>query len=334
MATLADRECVPCKGGTPALKGQALADLAGQLDGGWRVVAEHHIEKEYPLKNFREALDLANRIGELAEAQGHHPDLYVAWGRVKVHLDPQSGRPDRKRFRPRRQGGRAPVSHAKALSPLAVVGREGEFCGGEFKRALLKGRVRGELDPLDRRVERRGSAHGVMPIGPGQANRGRLDGTLDEETVPGATLRRPRYLAPPPKQVRLFVTDEALAGLRLAAARGQFRGDTQAGEGRLEPGMRATVALGGAERIPGMVGGKDKAVSPVGIMRDDAPRGGAAYQGAQGRERLDLGVALEIAERGGGLGPTVKAQDRAAQEWRRLEQCLIEGHIEGRGARA
>jgi 4a-hydroxytetrahydrobiopterin dehydratase len=86
MATLADRECVPCKGGTPALKGQALAELAAQLGGGWKIVAEHHIEKEYPLKNFREALDLANRIGELAEAQGHHPDLYVAWGRVKVTI--------------------------------------------------------------------------------------------------------------------------------------------------------------------------------------------------------------------------------------------------------
>ena len=76
----------PLQGRDAGAKGEALADLAGQLDGGWRVVAEHHIEKEYPLKNFREALDLANRIGELAEAQGHHPDLYVAWGRVKVTI--------------------------------------------------------------------------------------------------------------------------------------------------------------------------------------------------------------------------------------------------------
>jgi 4a-hydroxytetrahydrobiopterin dehydratase len=86
MATLAERECVPCKGGTPALSGQALAELAGQLGGGWKVVAEHQLEKEYSFKNFREALDFTNRIGALAEAQGHHPDIYLAWGKVKATI--------------------------------------------------------------------------------------------------------------------------------------------------------------------------------------------------------------------------------------------------------
>jgi 4a-hydroxytetrahydrobiopterin dehydratase len=84
MATLAERECVPCKGGTPALSGQALAELAAQLSGGWKVVAEHHLEKQYSLKDFREALDFTNRVGLLAEAQGHHPDIYLAWGKVKL----------------------------------------------------------------------------------------------------------------------------------------------------------------------------------------------------------------------------------------------------------
>jgi 4a-hydroxytetrahydrobiopterin dehydratase len=86
MATLAQRECVPCKGGTPPLKGRAAAELAGQLSGGWRVVDEHHLEKEYSFHNFREALDFTNRIGELAEAQGHHPDIYLAWGKVRLTI--------------------------------------------------------------------------------------------------------------------------------------------------------------------------------------------------------------------------------------------------------
>jgi 4a-hydroxytetrahydrobiopterin dehydratase len=86
MATLAERDCVPCKGGTPALSGHALAELAGQLGGGWKVVAEHHLEKEHSFKDFREALDFTNRIGALAEAQGHHPDIYLAWGKVKVTI--------------------------------------------------------------------------------------------------------------------------------------------------------------------------------------------------------------------------------------------------------
>ena len=86
MATLADRECVPCKGGTPALKGPALAELAGQLGGGWSVVTDHHLEKQYSFRNFREALDFTNRIGALAEAQGHHPDIFLAWGKVKAAI--------------------------------------------------------------------------------------------------------------------------------------------------------------------------------------------------------------------------------------------------------
>ena len=86
MSALAEKECVPCKGGVPPLEGNDLVRLAEQLKGGWRVVNEHHLEKEYRFKNFREALDFTNRVGELAEAQGHHPDIYLAWGQVKLTL--------------------------------------------------------------------------------------------------------------------------------------------------------------------------------------------------------------------------------------------------------
>ncbi len=86
MSTLAERPCVPCTGGMPPLKGQALAKLAEELGGGWQIVAERQLEKEYRFKNFREALEFTNRVGELAEAQGHHPDIYLAWGRVKLTL--------------------------------------------------------------------------------------------------------------------------------------------------------------------------------------------------------------------------------------------------------
>src|SRR6516225_4168770 len=84
MVALAEKECVPCKGGVPALKGNELAMLVRQLQPGWEVVGEHHLEREYRVKNFREALEVTNRIGELAEAQGHHPDIYLAWGKVKL----------------------------------------------------------------------------------------------------------------------------------------------------------------------------------------------------------------------------------------------------------
>jgi 4a-hydroxytetrahydrobiopterin dehydratase len=86
MSELAERQCVPCKGGVPPLKGQELARLARELDGGWQVVEERQLEKEYRFRDFREALGFTNKIGELAEAQGHHPDIYLAWGKVKLAI--------------------------------------------------------------------------------------------------------------------------------------------------------------------------------------------------------------------------------------------------------
>jgi 4a-hydroxytetrahydrobiopterin dehydratase len=84
MADLASRECVPCRGGVPPLKGTELETLLREVDNGWRVIDEHHLEKEYRFKNFRGALDFTVRVGELAEAQGHHPDIYLSWGKVRL----------------------------------------------------------------------------------------------------------------------------------------------------------------------------------------------------------------------------------------------------------
>jgi 4a-hydroxytetrahydrobiopterin dehydratase len=86
MADLAAKQCVPCRGGVPPLAGEALEALRAELGGDWRVVDGHHLEKEYRFKNFREALAFTNRVGELAEEQGHHPDIYLAWGKVRVTI--------------------------------------------------------------------------------------------------------------------------------------------------------------------------------------------------------------------------------------------------------
>jgi 4a-hydroxytetrahydrobiopterin dehydratase len=83
---LASMQCVPCMGGVPPLKGNELRELQQQLGGGWRVVDEHHLEKTFEFKNFREALDFTNRLGELAEEQGHHPDIHLSWGKVGVQI--------------------------------------------------------------------------------------------------------------------------------------------------------------------------------------------------------------------------------------------------------
>ena len=83
---LARRACVPCRGGVPPLAGQELADLQAALGGGWQAVDEHHLEKEFGFEDFRSALDFTNRVGELAEEQGHHPDIYLSWGHVRTQI--------------------------------------------------------------------------------------------------------------------------------------------------------------------------------------------------------------------------------------------------------
>ena len=84
MSDLAKKKCIPCKGGVPPLEGAELTGLLEKLGGGWRVVDEHHLEKEYRFKDFRTALAFTNRVGDLAEAQGHHPDIHLSWGKVKL----------------------------------------------------------------------------------------------------------------------------------------------------------------------------------------------------------------------------------------------------------
>ena len=86
MNELASKECVPCKGGVPPLKGEAMNELHKKLGNGWQVINEHHLEKEFSFKNFRDALAFTNKVGELAEKNNHHPDIYLTWGKVKSTL--------------------------------------------------------------------------------------------------------------------------------------------------------------------------------------------------------------------------------------------------------
>jgi 4a-hydroxytetrahydrobiopterin dehydratase len=85
-SVLSQKKCLPCQGGTPPLKGMAIEELHRQIDTQWAVVDEHHLERTYKFKNFRQALDFTNRVGELAESEGHHPDIFLAWGKVVLKL--------------------------------------------------------------------------------------------------------------------------------------------------------------------------------------------------------------------------------------------------------
>jgi 4a-hydroxytetrahydrobiopterin dehydratase len=84
MSELAERECVPCRGGVPPLDAAEIERFLVDLGGEWRVVDGHHLEKTYRFENFRDALAFVNRVGELAESVNHHPDIELGWGRVKL----------------------------------------------------------------------------------------------------------------------------------------------------------------------------------------------------------------------------------------------------------
>jgi 4a-hydroxytetrahydrobiopterin dehydratase len=82
---LFEKTCVPCRGGVPPLRGDELQTLAKQVPE-WSVVDKHHIERTFDFNDFKQALAFTNRIGDLAEEQGHHPDIHLTWGKVGVKL--------------------------------------------------------------------------------------------------------------------------------------------------------------------------------------------------------------------------------------------------------
>ena len=85
MSDLSSRQCIPCRGGVPPLQGQEITDLLTELDG-WEVVNQHHLKKTLSFANFSEAQQFVNRIGDLAEEQGHHPDICFGWGRAEITI--------------------------------------------------------------------------------------------------------------------------------------------------------------------------------------------------------------------------------------------------------
>ena len=87
---LAKKECKPCDSKTSPLKGDALKQMQNHLNDGWRVLDEQRLEKQFKFPDFRHALDFVNRVGEIAEEQNHHPDIYFTWGQARIQLSTHS----------------------------------------------------------------------------------------------------------------------------------------------------------------------------------------------------------------------------------------------------
>ncbi len=82
---LAEKSCIPCRGGTPPLTAEELKPLQSQLPQ-WQVVDNHHLTRTFAFPDFVSALERVNSIAAIAEEEGHHPDIYLSWGKVRVDI--------------------------------------------------------------------------------------------------------------------------------------------------------------------------------------------------------------------------------------------------------
>lgn len=86
MKDLTSKKCVPCSIGAIPLNANEIQDLLKSLDKNWDVVDDIQIERTFKFKDFKEALEFTNKVGDLAEAEGHHPDICLSWGKVEITL--------------------------------------------------------------------------------------------------------------------------------------------------------------------------------------------------------------------------------------------------------
>ncbi len=86
MTALAEKKCTPCQKGGQPLKGPALKPYVEELGSAWEVVDEHHLSREFTFEDFKQALAFVDRVGELAEQENHHPDIYLTYGKVRIEL--------------------------------------------------------------------------------------------------------------------------------------------------------------------------------------------------------------------------------------------------------
>jgi 4a-hydroxytetrahydrobiopterin dehydratase len=82
---LAERACLPCRGGVPPMRPAEYEPLLAQLEH-WTVVNGHHLRRNFIFNDFVSALHFTNLAGALAEEQGHHPEITVGWGHALVEV--------------------------------------------------------------------------------------------------------------------------------------------------------------------------------------------------------------------------------------------------------
>lgn len=83
---LRDKTCVPCEGGTAPLDAAQVARYLAELQGGWQVAEGKKIQKEFSFKNFVKAMAFVDQVADVAESEGHHPDIHIFYNKVVIEL--------------------------------------------------------------------------------------------------------------------------------------------------------------------------------------------------------------------------------------------------------
>ena len=89
MNDLANKKCIPCEGGIPGFKISEIHKYLKMVDG-WEVKADeseiYYLIKEFKFKNFLESQNFVTKVGNIAEQEGHHPDIFFGWGYAKINI--------------------------------------------------------------------------------------------------------------------------------------------------------------------------------------------------------------------------------------------------------
>jgi 4a-hydroxytetrahydrobiopterin dehydratase len=86
MIALAEKSCAPCNKQTPRMAGKAIEPYLKEISTGWYVIDGKRIRRKFKLMDFRENISFVNKIAEIAEEEGHHPDLCILWNILEVTL--------------------------------------------------------------------------------------------------------------------------------------------------------------------------------------------------------------------------------------------------------
>ncbi len=83
---LAAKTCFVCEGGTPPMPANEVAKYIKQVKPGWKVIENHHIVREFMFEDFKGSMKFVNEVADIANKEGHHPDIYIFYNKVKLEL--------------------------------------------------------------------------------------------------------------------------------------------------------------------------------------------------------------------------------------------------------